>query len=798
MKKLLTLLIIISSFLLIVGCDKNNKEPANTPTNEDINENENNDNNNSESTEEENIEEKKEKFKVTYIDLETGNIEYGTYTEGTIVEPIVFTKEGYKISGWYTDMDFTQKYDFSVGIKEKITLFCKWIKIYNINYHLDDIKTETFTIEEKTVAPEKPTKDGYVFIDWYKDENLTKLYTFGDYLEEDIDLYPKWGEAITISYADEVNLEDQIIGKGDIPTAPSTPQKDGYVFVAWYKDEGLTTKFDFNKTISESVMLYPKWGFELPEYEDIDTLANKDISTLEGYDKFNNLSSEDKKYLGASGYVENKLGDFSKYLDTSYYRTVSTPLEFLQALKDARYNYSSAYDNTISSFRNYLDGTNQTVDNYQAKVHVIEITCDLNLGYNVLSSDCKNTGIVSNFVKGNSSYVYMSDMVLENGISQINISNASNLLIYSKNGAKITHAGFKIGSSNNIVIRNLEFDEIWQWEDSSSTSLTKISDYDIFGWAYFKISNSGYIWFDHCTFGKSYDGQIDYANPVYTAETNAFRAPYKADGNNGLQITWCNFNGGSDDPNGYLYKMMSSIEEDYLNGIESCLYYKKLRDANVSFEQILYGLAIPQKKGFLLGDNGDEDKKFNPEINVSFGNCKFTNMIDRVPKLRGGDCYMYNCIVDCTQYFTYRTQLKANSQAIYAIVSVSWKIALVSHSILIGQEASFRADNTIFKGIDSFIKNNDKDGTGYYEFNNCSYQKGSTENVYIENTDDIVSSWHDNMTSANGFNWNTSNGLVPFTVNKLELNNLENHLNNTNYGIGIISGYSEVLLKTQF
>ena len=95
--------------------------------------------------------------------------------------------------------------------------------------------------------------------------------------------------------------------------------------------------------------------------------------------------------------------------------------------------------------------------------------------------------------------------------------NTSDLLVYSKSGAKLTHCGFKLTSDNNVVFRNLEFDEIWQWEDSPLTTASAVGDYDWHGWAYFKIAFCGYVWIDHCTFGKSYDGQIDYSNPDYSA-----------------------------------------------------------------------------------------------------------------------------------------------------------------------------------------------------------------------------------------------------------------------------------------
>ena len=84
--------------------------------------------------------------------------------------------------------------------------------------------------------------------------------------------------------------------------------------------------------------------------------------------------------------------------------------------------------------------------------------------------------------------------------------------------------------ANNVCVRNLEFDELWQWEDTASTSTGKVGDMDAFGWAYLKISFCDEIWIDHCTFGKAYDGLIDVANPTYnTLGTAALRAPYNAD-----------------------------------------------------------------------------------------------------------------------------------------------------------------------------------------------------------------------------------------------------------------------------
>ncbi len=395
-------------------------------------------------------------------------------------------------------------------------------------------------------------------------------------------------------------------------------------------------------------------------------------------------------------------------------------------------------------------------------------------------------------------------MFLENGISQIKVENTSNLLIYSKNGAKITHAGFKLTSDTNVVFRNLQFDEMWQWEDAPVKTSGKIGDCDWFGWAYFKISFCGYIWIDHCTFGKSYDGQIDYSNPVYDANAGvAFRAPYGATGPNGLHISWCNFNAGSDDPDGYLYKMMAKIEEDYQNGETNCLYYKALRDGGISFEDILYGIAIPQKKGFLCGDsgNGKEDYDYNLSLQISFANCMFKNLEDRLPKLRGGNAYMYNCIVDSTEYISYRANLSSQGAASkVAAVNSGWKCALVSQGIVCGNGGSFKAENCVFKGIQNLLKNNDSGGNdgrtvnGGYQLVNCSYQPTATAAV---STTDFPNSSSSTLKTEN-FSWHTPDGEAPFTISAVELDELEDFLANEKYGAGVTVDLKERLLKSKY
>lgn len=331
---------------------------------------------------------------------------------------------------------------------------------------------------------------------------------------------------------------------------------------------------------------------------------------------YNELDDVEKIQYSAGGVIENKLESFEQYKNTEAHVKVKTANEFLDAIHNAKNTYTTVLN---------ADGTLTQTLNEASTIHIIEIENDLDLGYELIKDYVGQKEY--SFVDDESDKsidldtydCYTYDPLVEAGISHIKLTHAKDLLIYSKNGSKITHTCFKLESCNNIVIRNLKFDEIWQWEDSKSEAPSAtIGDYDIWDWAYFKIDFSDNIWIDHCEFGKSYDGQIDIANPTYNTQSTYNRAPLNGSGFENVHISFCNFKAGSDDQNGYIYKMMKSIDDDYKlwktnpdtyqTTNDTCRFYRTLRELGASFEDILYGVAIPQKKGFLLGDTGNSAK----------------------------------------------------------------------------------------------------------------------------------------------------------------------------------------------
>ena len=73
-------------------------------------------------------------------------------------------------------------------------------------------------------------------------------------------------------------------------------------------------------------------------------------------------------------------------------------------------------------------------------------------------------------------------------------------------GATLRHGTIELKGAENVIIRNIRFRDLWEYDSSG--------EYDSLGWDYVRITSSGkipsrYVWVDHCDFGRVYDGQLD-------------------------------------------------------------------------------------------------------------------------------------------------------------------------------------------------------------------------------------------------------------------------------------------------
>jgi pectate lyase len=246
---------------------------------------------------------------------------------------------------------------------------------------------------------------------------------------------------------------------------------------------------------------------------------------------------------------------------------------------------------------------------------VIEIMNDLNLGWNEIGA----TNQTGAFRQGPPASLH--PVLIASGVSTIDIQNKNGLTIFSAGGATIRHAEFNVKRTHNVLIRNLKFDELWEWDELDQ------GDYDSKDWDFITIGDSGNctnVWIDHCDFTKSYDGTVDIKG-----------------GNNNVTISWCRFLGDEGGANSFVRRQFLHLET---NGVAETMF-DFLRNNGFSIDDLVT-ISRSQKKGHLAG--ATELASANADIKLTLHHNYYYNWQDRMPRLRAGNAHVYNCYANNT------------------------------------------------------------------------------------------------------------------------------------------------------
>ena len=375
------------------------------------------------------------------------------------------------------------------------------------------------------------------------------------------------------------------------------------------------------------------------------------------YDKTEGNDSGLSQY-GQEGYAQSADvtgGGLLKETSDNYY-TAGTAEEFLKAIQSVKKS---------------------------GKASVIELTADVALG----DKEVNNFSDYSAFITAHKLAPLTHPTLLKTGVSMLKLADMSNLTIYSKNGAKITHTCVDITGSSNIIIRNIKFDELWEWDENTSGA------YDRNDWDYMTIEKgSSDIWIDHCTFYKAYDGVIDVKTP---------------NNNTDITISWCEFLPASDN-NVFFEEMMNALKVSP----DSYPYYKHLLEEGMT-EQQIYNYCYGQKKTHLFGQSDEDTSAKN--ITVTLANNYYKNSMDRMPRLRYGTAHVYNCIMDAQDLRNMRLDIEntAGAQLAQKIVSNGASSNCGAHMLL---------ENCYMSGIsNALISGNGDSAAGYINAINTIY-----------------------------------------------------------------------------
>ncbi|MET0649767.1 MAG: immunoglobulin domain-containing protein [Pyrinomonadaceae bacterium] len=238
---------------------------------------------------------------------------------------------------------------------------------------------------------------------------------------------------------------------------------------------------------------------------------------------------------------------------------------------------------------------------------VIEIMNDLDLGYNEVPASARTGALRA------AAAPLLHPVQIATGVSTIAIQDKTGLTIVSANGATIRHAEFNVKRANNLLIRNLKFDELWEWDESSKGKFDKQD------WDFITVDmTSDNVWIDHCTFTKAYDGVVDVKG-----------------GSKNVTISWSSFLGDDGGPNSFVRKQIEALEANR----SAHVMYNFLRTNGFSVDDIV-AVSRSQKKGHLVGAN--EFDTLNANHRVTLHHNYYLNMQDRLPRMRAGNAHVFN------------------------------------------------------------------------------------------------------------------------------------------------------------
>lgn len=343
--------------------------------------------------------------------------------------------------------------------------------------------------------------------------------------------------------------------------------------------------------------------------------------------------------------------------DNASYRKVTTPAEFIAAITAAK------------------------IGTKPAPVKVIEIMNDLNLG--TLESGVA----ISGPYRAQSTQAQLHPTLKVSGLSLIDIQKIDGLTIFSQNGATIRHAEWNVKDTNNLIIRNLKFDEMWEWDEATK------GDYDKNDWDYITLgdgSDATKVWIDHCTFYKSYDGIVDIKGA-----------------SNGITISWTQILSG-DSSNGEFIK----AQMDYLEANKaSMVMYNKLRTGGLTQDQITQ-VASTVKKGHLIG--ATEKNPENASLQVSLHHNYYKDLQDRMPRLRNGDVQVFNLFADSSNARAIKAWLDPIMQGNSSLVtsfsgSGAYHFGITSNGTISTEDGVIEVANSLYVGVITPLRNNQAD-----------------------------------------------------------------------------------------
>ena len=181
-------------------------------------------------------------FDYNYSDkgtYETAEVNVGE----TVDKPANPTRSGYTFAGWYTKAVGGVKFDFDEAVAEDVTLYAHWNVVssgggssgggsstptptptptpgpegtFTVTFNSNggsEVVAQSIYEGMTAFRPADPTREGFVFENWYSDEALTQVYDFNTPVTGNLTLYAKWNTLAVEITLDAGDYGDNIVNR---------------------------------------------------------------------------------------------------------------------------------------------------------------------------------------------------------------------------------------------------------------------------------------------------------------------------------------------------------------------------------------------------------------------------------------------------------------------------------------------------------------------------------------------------------------------------------------------------------
>jgi pectate lyase len=437
-------------------------------------------------------------------------------------------------------------------------------------------------------------------------------------------------------------------------------------------------------------------------------------------------------------------------------------------------------DSRYAKVTNALDLANAVKS---STVKVIEIMNDLDLGWLEIGAPAQAVGPF----RSQQNTPLLHPRLLQTGVSLLDIQSKNGLTIFSVNGATIRHACFNIKNAANVIVRNLKFDEMWEWDESTK------GDYDRNDWDFIDLGNGGgtvsNIWVDQCTFTKAYDGICDIKGGAFN-----------------VTFSWNKYVGDDGDVNA------NSFVRQQINALEQSRpanpMYEFLRNNGFSIEDIVT-ILHGHDKTHLIGATALSAE--NALHTITFHHQWYMNPWDRLPRLRAGNVHNYNIYVDDTQGLAARRLRDARAAAMSTAnrntLNNTYNFQVFLNGSISTENGAVLVEKSAYIDCLTPLRNNQTD------VNNPVYTGKimALDTIYhFDNTSGPPTDFRGSSTNAPGdtyfgpaqatvipFSWNLTNNVLPYTYAMDDPSQLQTILSNY-AGAGVLTWAKTNWLKTSY